>query len=56
MIDENARNWHECLNKALWAYRTSPRSNTNITHFQLAYGQDAVLSMEINVQSIRVCL
>lgn len=55
-IDENARNWHECLNKALWAYRTSLRSSTKVTHFQLTYGQEAVLPMEINVQSIRVCL
>lgn len=56
MIDENVRNWHECLNKALWAYRTSPRLSTEVTPFQLVYGQEAVLPMEINVQSIRVCL
>ncbi|CAI9771431.1 unnamed protein product [Fraxinus pennsylvanica] len=56
MIDENVRNWHECLYKALWAYRTSPRSSTKVTPFQLTYGLEAVLPIEINVQSIRVCL
>lgn len=55
MINENAKDWHECLNQALWAYRTSPRTSTKVTPFQLTYRQDAVLPVEINVQSIRVC-
>ncbi|XP_038708525.1 uncharacterized protein LOC120003576 [Tripterygium wilfordii] len=56
MIKQNARQWHETLIQALWAYRTSPRSATNVMHFQLIYGQEAVLPVEINMQSMRIAL
>ncbi|XP_038685761.1 uncharacterized protein LOC119985541 [Tripterygium wilfordii] len=56
MIEQNARQWHETLIQALWAYRTSSHSTTNITRFQLVYGQEAVLPLEINVQSMRIAL
>jgi uncharacterized protein YsxB (DUF464 family) len=38
----------------LWACRNSPKESTNSTPFRLTYGHDAVLPVEIMVQSIRV--
>ncbi|XP_024196375.1 uncharacterized protein LOC112199626 [Rosa chinensis] len=38
----------------LWAYRTSKRNPTATTPYALMFGHDAVLPLEINVQSLRV--
>ncbi|XP_050368898.1 uncharacterized protein LOC126786994 [Argentina anserina] len=54
MLDANPRSWHTELDHTLWAYRTSKRTLTGTTPYALMYGHDAVLPMEINVQSLRV--
>ncbi|XP_058217034.1 uncharacterized protein LOC131327929 [Rhododendron vialii] len=54
VIDDNPREWHDLLPRALWAYRTSQRDSTRVTPFELVYGHAAVLPVEINVQSLRV--
>ena len=38
----------------LWAYRTSKKLSINTTPFLLVYGHDAVLPVEVTVQSLRV--
>ena len=38
----------------LLAYRTSKKLNINTTPFSLVYGHDAVLPVEVTVQSLRV--
>ena len=38
----------------LWAYRTSKKLSINTTFFSLVYGHDAVLPVEVTVQSLRV--
>lgn len=48
------RNWHEALGEALWACRTSPKESTNTTPFRLTYGHDAILPVEILLQSTRI--
>jgi hypothetical protein len=53
-IKDNPRRWHEKLSEALWAHRTSRHGATKVTPFELLYGQDAVLPMEIHLQSLRV--
>jgi hypothetical protein len=55
-IEENLRRWHEVLSKAQWALRTSQHGATKVTPFQLMYGQEAMLSMEINLKTCRVAL
>ncbi|XP_050384206.1 uncharacterized protein LOC126800839 [Argentina anserina] len=55
MLDANSRSWHTELDHTLWAYRTSKRTPTGTTPYALMYGHDAVLPLEINVQSLRVC-
>ncbi|KAM1050310.1 hypothetical protein ACFX2A_032768 [Malus domestica] len=54
MIKERPGMWHLKLNEALWAYRTSPRSATGTTPYALTYGYDAMLPVELGVNSLRV--
>jgi hypothetical protein len=53
-IEENLRRWHEVLSEALWAHSTSQHSATKVTPFELVYGQEAMLPVEINLQTCRV--
>jgi hypothetical protein len=53
-IKENPRRWHEKLSEALWAHRTSRHRATKVTPFELVYGQEAVLPLQIGLQSLRV--
>jgi hypothetical protein len=50
-IAQKPRNWHKTLDQVLWACRNSPKESTNTTPFRLTYGHDAVLPVEINMQS-----
>ncbi|KAI5342931.1 hypothetical protein L3X38_010807 [Prunus dulcis] len=54
MLEKNPKQWHEKLSKTLWAYRTSKREATGMTPYALTYGHDAILPMEIAVQSLRI--
>ena len=54
VINNNPLNWDELLSEVLWAYRTSKRLSINTTPFSLVYGHDAVLPVEITIESLRV--
>jgi hypothetical protein len=41
------------LSEALWAHRISKHSATKVTPFELVYGQEAVLHMEVNLDALR---
>ena len=49
MLENNPRDWHIILSKALWAYITSKRDSTGVTPYFLTYGYDAALPMEVVV-------
>jgi transposase InsO family protein len=53
-IKNNPKRWHEKLSEALWAHRTSTHRATKVTAFELVYGQEVVLPLEIGLQSLRV--
>jgi 6-pyruvoyl-tetrahydropterin synthase len=53
-IKDNPRRWHEKLSEALWTYRTSRHRVAKVTPSELVHGQEAVLPMEIGLQSLRV--
>jgi hypothetical protein len=53
-IEENPRRWHEVLSEALWAHRISRHSATKVTPFELVYGQEVVLSVEVNLDAYRL--
>jgi hypothetical protein len=48
-IEENPKRWHEILLEALWALRISKHSATNVTPFELVYGQEVILTVEVNL-------
>ena len=53
-IEENPRRWHEVLSEALWAHLISRHGATKITHFELVYGQEVVLPVEVNMNAYRL--
>ena len=50
------RDWHEMLPFALHGYRTSVRTSTGSTPYQLVYGMEAVLPIEVEIPSLRVIM
>ena len=44
----------EKLPFALWGYRTSICASTRATPYSLVYGSEAVLPIEVEIQSLRV--
>jgi hypothetical protein len=53
-IEEFPRRLHEVLSEALWAHQVSRHCATKTTPFELVFGQEAVLPVEINMQASRV--
>jgi transposase InsO family protein len=53
-IEANMRRWHEVLSEALWAHRVSRHGATKVTPFELIYGQEVVLPMEVNLAVCRL--
>jgi hypothetical protein len=53
-IKDNPRRWHEKLSEALWVHRTQRNRAMKVTPFELVYGQEVVLPVEIGLQSLRV--
>jgi hypothetical protein len=53
-IKDNPRRWHEKLSEALWAHRTSRHGATKVSPFVLVYGKEALLPVEIGLQSLRL--
>ncbi|KAK9713345.1 hypothetical protein RND81_06G021400 [Saponaria officinalis] len=54
MIKDNPREWSDFLLDILWAYRTSKRDAIDCTPYELVYGHEAILPVEVNVRTIRV--
>jgi hypothetical protein len=53
-IKDIMRRWHEKLSEALWAHRTSRHRATKVTPFELVYGQEAVLPVEVSLQNLMI--
>ncbi|XP_028060408.1 uncharacterized protein LOC114264016 [Camellia sinensis] len=56
MVDKNKKAWHEKLQEALWAYRTSHRTPTQATPYSLVFRGEAVLLLEVQIPSLRVAI
>jgi transposase InsO family protein len=52
-IIDHPRHWHKVLYEALWAYRISKHCATKVSSFELVYGQEAILPMEISLNTFR---
>ncbi|XP_019414570.1 PREDICTED: uncharacterized protein LOC109326333 [Lupinus angustifolius] len=46
-LDESKANWPDQLHHVLWAYRTTPHSTTGESPFNLTYGAEAMIPVEI---------
>jgi hypothetical protein len=53
-IEENPKRWHEVLSEALWTHHISKHSATKVTPFELVYGQEAILPVEVNLDALRI--
>eukprot|EP00253_Pinus_taeda_P024212 PITA_24212 len=56
IISIHKSNWHTMLFSALWAYRTSVKTSTGFTPFQLVYGLEAVLPIECEILSLQLAI
>ena len=54
MVPRSRRDWHKGLPGALWAYRTIVRTATSCTPYNLVFGSEVVLSLEVQLLSLRV--
>ena len=46
IVNENQTDWDTKVSSALWAYTTSSKTSLQATLFHLAYGLEAVMSVE----------
>jgi hypothetical protein len=53
-IEVKPYRWHDVLTKPLWLYRVAKHGATKVTPFELVYWQEAMLPMEVNLQTPRV--
>jgi hypothetical protein len=53
-IEENPRRWHKVLSEAPWAHHISRHGATKVTPFELVYGQETVLHVEVNLDAYRL--
>ncbi|KAH7842128.1 hypothetical protein Vadar_001785 [Vaccinium darrowii] len=56
LLDEKGGTWSDHLITALWAYRTAKRKATRTSPFNLVYGAETVLPVELSVPSARLAL
>jgi len=55
-IDKSRSNWHIMLYSALWAYRTSVKTATGFTPFQLVYGMESIFPVECEIPSLKLAV
>jgi hypothetical protein len=53
-IKKNLRRWHEVLSEAPWAHCISKHGATKVTPFELVYGHEVVLPVEVNLDAYRL--
>jgi hypothetical protein len=53
-IEDNPIRWHEVLSEALWAQHISRHGATKVTPFELVYGPETILPMEVNLAAYRL--
>jgi hypothetical protein len=51
-ISDHPKHWHSILSKALWAHRISKHRATKVSPFELVYGQEVVLHIEISLNAV----
>lgn len=54
MIGKHKSSWHLALFSVLWAYRSSAKTATRFTSFQLIYGLEEVIPIECEIPSLKL--
>ena len=54
MVNKKKTNWNMMLFSSLWAYRTSAKTTTDFTPFQLVYGEEVVFPIECDIPSLKL--
>ena len=54
MVGQSNSNWHLQLFSALCAYRTTIKTSTGFTPFQLVYGPGDTLPIECEIPSLKI--
>jgi hypothetical protein len=53
-ISGHPKHWHKVLSEALWAHRISKHHATKVSTFELVYGQEPVLPVEVSLNAVRL--
>jgi hypothetical protein len=53
-IEDSPRRWDEVLFEALWAHCISRHGATKVTPYELVYGQEVILPVEVNLGAYRL--
>jgi transposase InsO family protein len=56
LIEDKPRRCHTLLTYAIWTGRTTANVSTGSTPFQLVYGQESILPIEMKLSSLRLML
>ena len=54
MVGDHKSNWNLTLFSALWAYKTSVKTKTSFTLFQLVYGLESILLIQCEIMSLKL--
>ena len=56
VVNRSKKDWHDRIGEALWAYRTTFRTMTQVTPYSLVYGVEVVLPLECQIPSLRIAI
>ena len=54
VLNENKRSWHVHLKYALWANRIGTKKSIGISPFQMVYGTDVVLPINLSLPMMKL--
>ena len=54
MIHENEKNWDLELNRVLWAYKIVVKPSMQFSPYQLIYGKQAMLPLDVEIPALKL--
>jgi len=54
IVATNRKNWANKLNEALWAYRITWKDTTGFSPYQLVYGKEVMLPIELQIHTYKL--
>jgi hypothetical protein len=52
-VSDHPKHWQKLLSESLWAHKISKHRATKVSLFELVYGREVVLSIEISLNTVR---